>query len=145
MEISKVCVKYKTVATTKKQWKYSCKEMNKTRTKTESYNVQETTNDMDTSKIINNSSDLLGECKDTCQEKGYTYFGLENGDTCWCGDEFGSLGQDSASLTCSTQCIGTAGQLCGSSDSNSVYEITNTDKNGIIQYYDGTCGITSKM
>ena len=139
----KVCVKYKTVATTKKQWKYSCKEMNKTRTKTESYNVQETTNDMDTSKIINNSSDLLGECKDTCQEKGYTYFGLENGDTCWCGDDFGSLGQDSASLTCSTPCIGTAGQLCGSSDSNSVYEITNTDKNGIIQYYDGTCGITS--
>jgi hypothetical protein len=137
------CVKYKTVATTKKRWRYGCKKMNKTRTKTETYNVQETTNDMDTSTTINDSPNLLGECKDTCQGKGYKYFGVENGDTCWCGDDFGSLGQNSASLTCSTPCIGTAGQLCGSSDSNSVYEITNSDKNGIIQYYDGTCGITS--
>ena len=103
---------------------------------------------MDISSTTNNSDnnpDLLGECKTACDNKGYKYFGVENGDTCWCGDDFGSLGQDSASLTCSTPCIGTAGQLCGSSDSNSVYEITNSDKNGIIQYYDGTCGITSSQ
>ena len=70
-------------------------------------------------------------CADACSD--YTYFGLQNGDQCFCGSGYGRYGQVSDSA-CSIPCPGSE-DSCGGTYRNSVYLTTPLAAAGGI----GTC------
>lgn len=59
-------------------------------------------------------------CRSSCVSLGKLYSGVQNGNQCWCGDSYGSLGKDSDSA-CNTVCPGNSAQFCGAANRNSIY------------------------
>ncbi|KAI1169114.1 hypothetical protein F5B18DRAFT_9053 [Nemania serpens] len=76
------------------------------------------------SKILVNDTMSLEVCATFCA--GFTYFGTEYGDECYCGDEFGEGSVTAPSSQCGMACSGDATELCGAGDRLSVYELTPT-------------------
>ncbi|KAK1751311.1 putative fungistatic metabolite [Echria macrotheca] len=60
-------------------------------------------------------------CGQFCLDSGFTMFGLEYYDECYCGDSVNSTVASSGS-ECNTACMGDAGQTCGGPDRLSVWE-----------------------
>ena len=66
-------------------------------------------------------------CAELCV--GYTYYGLQAAEQCFCDNDYGSLGPASSEDECNTDCAGHAAggsthAKCGGSWRNSVYHIT---------------------
>ncbi|KAI1754591.1 hypothetical protein F4782DRAFT_37229 [Xylaria castorea] len=76
------------------------------------------------SKTYVNGTMTLEICATTCE--GFTYFGTEFGDECYCGNEFGMGSVVAPGSQCSMACGGDAMQLCGAGNRLSVYELTPT-------------------
>ncbi|CAM9662033.1 unnamed protein product [Chrysoparadoxa australica] len=62
-------------------------------------------------------------CGALCREQGYTFFGLQYGLECACGNDYGSYGPADDPSECSMPCSGDPMILCGAGLRNSVYEI----------------------
>ncbi|CAM9662101.1 unnamed protein product, partial [Chrysoparadoxa australica] len=62
-------------------------------------------------------------CEARCREEGYTFFGLQYGVECACGNEYGSYGPADDPSECSMPCDGDPTIRCGAALRNSVYEI----------------------
>ncbi|CAM9394653.1 unnamed protein product [Chrysoparadoxa australica] len=62
-------------------------------------------------------------CGALCREQGYTFFGLQYGAECCCGNEYGSYGPADDPSECSMPCSGDPTIRCGAGMRNSVYEI----------------------
>jgi len=63
-------------------------------------------------------------CYQSCNSKGYKYFGLQDGWECFCGHKFGKYGK---AKNCNVKCTEkkNKNKICGGSWANSVYEIKN--------------------
>ncbi|KAJ5131970.1 hypothetical protein N7448_006128 [Penicillium atrosanguineum] len=59
------------------------------------------------------------KCQGVCQDNGYIYAGMEYGSQCFCGNTI----DNGATLTsgCGTVCSGNSGEICGGSNSLSMY------------------------
>jgi len=58
------------------------------------------------------------KCVETCREKGFKYAGVQFGESCLCGNSYGSQGSAS---NCDMPCTGDKSQKCGGRFANSVY------------------------
>jgi hypothetical protein len=63
-------------------------------------------------------------CATICAE--YTYFGLEDGNQCWCGMDLDASAAKSAEVDCALKCVGDNSLICGSANRLSVYKKTAT-------------------
>ncbi|PAA47403.1 hypothetical protein BOX15_Mlig019494g2 [Macrostomum lignano] len=61
-------------------------------------------------------------CETWCRKYQAKYFGLQEGISCWCGQEFGKHGK-AEEVMCSTRCVGERKDRCGGLLHNSVYKI----------------------
>ncbi|PAA47025.1 hypothetical protein BOX15_Mlig029424g1 [Macrostomum lignano] len=65
-------------------------------------------------------------CNDRCHAKLKKYFGLHNGKECWCGDSYGNISPNPATLVnCYMPCPGNSKEKCGGPKHNSVYNVSN--------------------
>ncbi|OCF44040.1 hypothetical protein I317_02148 [Kwoniella heveanensis CBS 569] len=70
-------------------------------------------------------------CKNYCQTQGYTYAGLEEGNTCYCDNSIkNGLGVSASSWTCATPCVGDSGQTCGGHWKMSLYRAGSASGSG---------------
>uniref|UniRef100_A0A1I8IQU1 WSC domain-containing protein n=1 Tax=Macrostomum lignano TaxID=282301 RepID=A0A1I8IQU1_9PLAT len=60
-------------------------------------------------------------CYEICVYGGFRYFGVQHYSNCVCDSSYGSWGPTPES-ECSTSCSGNAGQICGGTLRNSIYE-----------------------
>ena len=62
------------------------------------------------------------ECARACalQDKGFAYFGLQNGKDCFCGKNYGKYGKLDNKL-CTKACDGNAMESCGGDSANQVF------------------------
>jgi len=63
------------------------------------------------------STMTIENCAYLCS--GYTYFGVQNGNQCFCGNSYGTYG---TSTGCNTACAGNSGENCGGGWANSIYQ-----------------------
>ncbi|KAH8879637.1 WSC-domain-containing protein [Thozetella sp. PMI_491] len=70
------------------------------------------------------STNTLESCATAC--KGYTFFGVEYGTECYCGNTIGSSSGVGVESTCSYTCAGDVTELCGGSSRISVYALNGT-------------------
>ncbi|KAI1328804.1 heme peroxidase [Xylariaceae sp. FL0255] len=71
-----------------------------------------------------NSTMTLELCANFCD--GYTYFGAEYSDECYCGDEIGDGSEVTSASACNMACAGDNKELCGGSSRLSIYELVTT-------------------
>ena len=57
-------------------------------------------------------------CYDACVDAGYSVFGMQNGNECYCDDDYGGQG---ASSECTMACSGSDAEICGGGWANSVF------------------------
>lgn len=57
-------------------------------------------------------------CIDLCAAKGFAYAGVQYGESCVCGNRYGTQGQAN---NCNMACTGDAKTVCGGANANSVY------------------------
>ncbi|CAN0146091.1 unnamed protein product, partial [Hapterophycus canaliculatus] len=86
-------------------------------------------------------------CQSTCAGEGALYFGVYDGKFCSCGDSqtFLSSGDKSAG-TCDVVCAGDADEVCGGTESYSLYAVTMDMDSGddIPTCSDGIVGVESE-
>lgn len=79
------------------------------------------------SSFVNKTGLTLESCAAFCSSPAYngpfTYFGIMNGDTCKCGNTKPTPSPSQGAITCGVTCSGNPSQLCGGSNSDSVYEV----------------------
>ena len=63
-------------------------------------------------------------CNGQCQ--GFKYFGLQNGNACFCGNDYGNKGGKAPETECNMTCTGSSAEMCGSSEHNSIYAVTTS-------------------
>ncbi|KAF7322464.1 Glycoside hydrolase [Mycena chlorophos] len=85
------------------------------------------------------SSLTPASCQQTCQARGYTLAGVENGDECYCGNSFAGGTPTTASTSdCSAPCTGASSSTCGGS-----YDYNNNfyhhDEHDDDEYDDNRC------
>ena len=62
------------------------------------------------------------DCARACalEEKGYSFFGLQNSDQCYCGHRYGKYGKADDSM-CNKKCRDNKDENCGGKSANVVY------------------------
>ncbi|GHJ84917.1 hypothetical protein NliqN6_1319 [Naganishia liquefaciens] len=72
-------------------------------------------------------SDVSGMTLESCARfcNGYTYFGTEYGQECYCGSYFNSGSKIASGNDCSMLCSGNATQLCGAASRLSTYQLSS--------------------
>lgn len=62
------------------------------------------------------------DCARACalKEQGYSYFGLQNSNQCYCGHSYGRYGRSDDS-SCNLRCNGNNDENCGGNKTNMVY------------------------
>jgi len=63
-------------------------------------------------------------CADRCAKKGFKYFGVQNGQDCWCGNSYNNnkvLHAKVPDNECNTPCTGNPEQMCGQRFRNGVF------------------------
>jgi hypothetical protein len=93
-------------------------------------------------RVLDSSTEALDTMTlETCQTfcGGSTYFGLEYGRECWCGDSFVNPTTVAPDSDCSSLCAGDSSELCGAGYRLSVYHLTGaTSKAAVAAFaYDG--------
>ena len=70
----------------------------------------------------------LSVCNEMCGEIAANFFGVQAGHACFCGYEgktsYGSQGKAASDSLCDTRCVGNQSEICGGSDLNSVFYVT---------------------
>lgn len=62
------------------------------------------------------------DCAKACamKDKSFSYFGLQNGSSCFCGNDHGKYGK-LADNACNITCDGNEAENCGGQDANNVF------------------------
>ena len=68
---------------------------------------------------------LCFRCLSICQghDKGYIYYGLQNGNQCWCGKEIPDAKFHKNNAECDKPCPGESNTKCGGHNRMNVYQI----------------------
>jgi uncharacterized protein len=59
-------------------------------------------------------------CMNTCRAQGFRFAGMQSGNQCFCGNNYGRSG---TATDCNTKCSGDAAEICGGTWANSVYQV----------------------
>lgn len=70
-------------------------------------------------------------CARYCQEKGYTYAGVQEGNTCYCGKTYGNVGPKVDDTECNVVCTGDARLRCGGKNRNNLYHVKGNEEEDI--------------
>lgn len=62
-----------------------------------------------------------GKCIGFCDQRGYSYAGVEYGRECFCGYEISSQSSQVAESDCSFPCAGASGEPCGAGDRLNIF------------------------
>lgn len=62
----------------------------------------------------------VNTCLSRCAEGGYNYGGVQFGEFCFCGNDYGRYGSSTA---CNVPCSGNANEVCGGSFANNIYQL----------------------
>ncbi|KAK5956209.1 hypothetical protein OHC33_002783 [Knufia fluminis] len=62
-----------------------------------------------------------GKCIGYCDQKGYSFAGVEYGTECYCGYQVASTSSQTADSDCSFPCGGANGEACGGSDRINIF------------------------
>eukprot|EP00041_Stephanoeca_diplocostata_P031706 m.993232 g.993232 ORF g.993232 m.993232 type:complete len:693 (+) comp24011_c0_seq3:213-2291(+) len=63
-------------------------------------------------------------CNAHCAAAGFSYFGVQMGGLgCFCGNQYGSQGENTTASACSMPCVGDAQETCGGPNNNAVYAV----------------------
>jgi hypothetical protein len=73
-------------------------------------------------KSFSGNAMTVENCAAFCQ--GYTYFGTEYGDECYCGNAFANPTSETPQSDCGFICAGNATELCGDGNRLSLYAAT---------------------
>ena len=73
-------------------------------------------------RLLGQSNNSIEACAAFCLPT-YSFFGVEGGSDCWCGDSIGSHAVFLDESTCSTPCTGTVEELCGGDSAIEVYGV----------------------
>ena len=65
-------------------------------------------------------------CNDLCKEDGYTFFGVQSTNQCFCGNSYGKHGKMPES-SCSRKCTADNAYICGGTWRNSIYKVGTID------------------
>eukprot|EP00026_Physarum_polycephalum_P005850 Phypoly_transcript_05889.p1 GENE.Phypoly_transcript_05889~~Phypoly_transcript_05889.p1 ORF type:complete len:562 (+),score=58.97 Phypoly_transcript_05889:161-1846(+) len=76
-------------------------------------------------QIYVSSASTVEYCRAACGNAGYAYAGLQYGQECWCGNQYGSNGQAPQS-DCSIPCAGDPTETCGNGYRNSIFTSTTS-------------------
>jgi hypothetical protein len=68
--------------------------------------------------LTQGASNTPEQCIQTCRQKGFPYAGVQNGQSCLCGNTYGRYAQAS---NCNVKCTGNSAEICGGSYANGVY------------------------
>jgi len=71
--------------------------------------------------VIVSSPMTVDTCVQECQQANFQFAGVQ-GDTCYCGNSYGSFGA-AADSACDIPCAGDSNAVCGGSSFNSVYQV----------------------
>lgn len=66
-------------------------------------------------------------CANRCLGKGYKFFGVQNGQDCWCGNSYGKHGRVPYYECAEVPCTGNAKEHCGGSLRNAVFATQASD------------------
>jgi tetratricopeptide (TPR) repeat protein len=69
-----------------------------------------------------------GVCEKLCGQHGYSVFGLQYSNECWCGETFGKYGKAEKDEECDMRCKGDTDIFCGGELRNSVYRVSEDSK-----------------
>jgi hypothetical protein len=58
-------------------------------------------------------------CSGLCQ--GFKFFGLQDSNQCFCGNDYGNQGGKISESSCNVPCTGDASTMCGAGSTNSIY------------------------
>jgi glucan endo-1,3-alpha-glucosidase len=64
----------------------------------------------------------VGECAADCLLVGYPFFGLIDGDSCWCDNAL-TRGSTKGSGNCGVTCVGNTTQTCGGSAASNYMDV----------------------
>ncbi|EPS45691.1 hypothetical protein H072_311 [Dactylellina haptotyla CBS 200.50] len=83
--------------------------------------------DSSSNRALENSKTSSDMTVDKCLELAdtYKYAAVQNGNTCYWGDDLGSSSQDAGSGECKTPCAGKTSEICGGTLRNLLYEDTS--------------------
>jgi len=84
----------------------------------------------DLAHSISLSSVTLESCQAGCSAAGYSFFGVQYGDQCYCGHGYGTLGK-AAEADCNMPCNGNSNDICGAAYRNSIYTSYNRVPTGL--------------
>merc|ERR1712050_101326 len=82
----------------------------------------------------NSDTLTIGSCIDLCE--GYEYAGTQNGNECWCGNDYPSHDLKRSTASCNKPCSGDDSQLCGGSWRINIYDVPKKDP---APHTDGDC------
>eukprot|EP00775_Hariotina_reticulata_P011532 gene11532-11675_t len=69
----------------------------------------------------------VASCTKAAQDQGYRYFGLQNGEACFGGNDWASVTKYGPRSNCNVSCNGNISEICGGYYAVSVYRVANTD------------------
>uniref|UniRef100_A0A1I8GCU5 WSC domain-containing protein n=1 Tax=Macrostomum lignano TaxID=282301 RepID=A0A1I8GCU5_9PLAT len=88
-------------------------------------------------KAASNSKMTQRKCNRFCKSRGTTYFAVQSGNRCFCGENYGNNGE-AEDGDCNVPCSGDSGMKCGGKMRNAVFELsfntcfqTSTGWNGV--------------
>uniref|UniRef100_A0A1I8JBX5 WSC domain-containing protein n=1 Tax=Macrostomum lignano TaxID=282301 RepID=A0A1I8JBX5_9PLAT len=88
-------------------------------------------------KAASNSKMTQRKCNRFCKSRGTTYFAVQSGNRCFCGENYGNNGE-AEDGDCNVPCSGDSGIKCGGKMRNAVFELsfntcfqTSTGWNGV--------------
>uniref|UniRef100_A0A1I8GNZ2 WSC domain-containing protein n=2 Tax=Macrostomum lignano TaxID=282301 RepID=A0A1I8GNZ2_9PLAT len=79
-----------------------------------------------TDPVIYSTSMSLELCSSACSLGGFSYFGVQVGLQCFCGNSYGSQGKGNEG-DCKRECTGNPLQTCGGPNRNSVFYLSYTN------------------
>ncbi|EPE31830.1 WSC containing protein [Glarea lozoyensis ATCC 20868] len=88
-------------------------------------------------KSYSNDSMTLELCQSTCQ--GFSYFGVEYGRECYCGNNLNTGSVSTASSDCNFACPGNATETCGAGNRLNVYQTTGSGPADFSKYGSHGC------
>lgn len=81
-----------------------------------------TTQALSGSSLLGQSNNSIEACADFCLPT-YSFFGVENGQDCWCGDSISTQAQTLEDTSCNANCTGTNSETCGGSSAIEIYGV----------------------
>lgn len=80
-------------------------------------------------KVKSDNAMTYQMCESICSESQYTFYGIEYGKECWCGNTLNANAKSLAESECTFKCVGDKTQSCGDRKKLSLFKRSDTGGN----------------